>query len=1153
LLPEGYRYCAFISYSHADAAWARWVHHGLETYAIPANLIGRAAPVGTVPARLKPVFRDRDELPAAAELGPQLEAALRDSVALIVLCSPHSAKSRWVNEEVLFFKRLGRAGRVFPLIVGGEPGGGEGRECFPPGVRAILNPDGTISPHQMEPLAADAQPKKDGMSLALLKIIAGLTGLPLDELRQREQQRRQKRLALAASVGLALASAMTVLAVIALQQRQAAVANEHRALVSEDRAKKEADRATTAEGVAVKERDAAQKSERRALASEDLAKKEATRATAAEAVAVKEREATRRALADSQMSLAEAALNAVEPPAMVQALDSVQEDLRDQRWHYLSARRDTAVSALAVPGLAQVGVVVALPGRAGQFVVAGAGGLACVDAYTGTVVMQARTTLPAKAILAVTSDARHAALTSKNSPEIRLFRLADGGQENAIPSPTRSAQRLVFSPDGNSLFVLEDRGDNKTMRGWLVDARDGTVRWSLVGSFVDAVFTPDGRRILTATVNFRRFLILDAETGQTLQARDDVYPASLALSPDGRQLALGLYTGEVALISPATGEITRRGRLHAGLVERVAWTARGHLLTFGAEGKFESGREVLRLWNTANFSAIGTFFGNLPMHSLAPEWDFEPLSGFLVTTGSPPQRWRIMADLEAARVASAAEQGWGVAFPSESVLLARTEYELSPYRVTDPRTPQPVGPPGPGGSVAVAVYPPGGLYALASRITNRPPFKLGLYHLRPNAEPELQREIPLDAWTTRLDFDAAGARIVAVGMNNQPTLVVDMTSGERLLKLPVCERAVFNAAGDRLIAIVPRKRAVDDVEDELVLFDARSGQRLKTVTHHFRLNELVASPDRQLVALGGADKLVHVLDADTLAERWSFRAHDTEISALAFQPGQRALVSAAGDGTAKLWDYETARLRATLFGFDGTPVMAAFSPGGRLLAVESQDHSTRLFDLPKLFEAPEPKPELPLAKVPRATGDWQDLIAALDPVDPVNRNAGWSLANGVLKSPTAPSATAGLTLRADADDTSYQLRLQVRRAAGAEALTLLVPWGERLALFQLDNPSAGGYYTHLGQITGRTGQNGPGVAMGRQILDAVPHVLELTFQVVGPNVRFAATLDGAPLCEWSGALTAFGRVPPPSHPSGAVLVGARGGSWEILEAKLRRL
>jgi hypothetical protein len=37
-LPDGYQYWAFISYSHADAAWAQWLHHELETYRVPKTL-----------------------------------------------------------------------------------------------------------------------------------------------------------------------------------------------------------------------------------------------------------------------------------------------------------------------------------------------------------------------------------------------------------------------------------------------------------------------------------------------------------------------------------------------------------------------------------------------------------------------------------------------------------------------------------------------------------------------------------------------------------------------------------------------------------------------------------------------------------------------------------------------------------------------------------------------------------------------------------------------------------------------------------------------------------------------------------------------------------------------------------------------------------
>ena len=57
----GDRYWAFISYSHRDAAFGRRLHRRLETYALPRRLVGRETAQGTVPKKLAPIFRDREE------------------------------------------------------------------------------------------------------------------------------------------------------------------------------------------------------------------------------------------------------------------------------------------------------------------------------------------------------------------------------------------------------------------------------------------------------------------------------------------------------------------------------------------------------------------------------------------------------------------------------------------------------------------------------------------------------------------------------------------------------------------------------------------------------------------------------------------------------------------------------------------------------------------------------------------------------------------------------------------------------------------------------------------------------------------------------------------------------------------------------------
>jgi tetratricopeptide (TPR) repeat protein len=219
-----HRFRAFISYSHRDTGSVRWLHGALETYRIPRKLLGRETPLGPVPKTLGPIFRDRDELSASPDLSAELRAALAQSLFLIVVCSPASAASRYVNEEVLTFKRLHGEKRVLALIIAGEPGVSQGstssaQECFPPALRFSLAADGSLSDVAAAPIAADLRKAGDGRRLALLKLLSALTGLRLDELAQREAQRRAQRLRLVAGASLAACLFTGGLAIYANVQR----------------------------------------------------------------------------------------------------------------------------------------------------------------------------------------------------------------------------------------------------------------------------------------------------------------------------------------------------------------------------------------------------------------------------------------------------------------------------------------------------------------------------------------------------------------------------------------------------------------------------------------------------------------------------------------------------------------------------------------------------------------------------------------------------------------------------------------------------------------------------------------------------------------------------------------------------------------------
>ena len=196
---SGRRYKAFISYSHADERPAAWLHGALERYRVPRQL---AAKHELQSRRLAPIFRDREELSASTSLSESIESALADSDNLIVICSPAAAASRWVNLEIERFIALGRAARVFCLIVDGED-----EQAFPPALRGAL------------PLAADIRPSGDSRHDAKLKLIAGILGFGFDELKQREQHYRYQRLGLLAGLSATIALTMAVLLAVALAAR----------------------------------------------------------------------------------------------------------------------------------------------------------------------------------------------------------------------------------------------------------------------------------------------------------------------------------------------------------------------------------------------------------------------------------------------------------------------------------------------------------------------------------------------------------------------------------------------------------------------------------------------------------------------------------------------------------------------------------------------------------------------------------------------------------------------------------------------------------------------------------------------------------------------------------------------------------------------
>ncbi len=263
-----HEYAAFISYRHADNIendhqWATWLHHQLEEYDVPEDLIGTLNSRGErIPERIYPVFRDEVSLPTEADLPSAISETLDRSRYLIVLCSPRAVSSRYVCREIVHFKAAGKSNRVIAALLSGEPNASRDPdrpedpsnqntfECFPPPLMYQVDDSGEpLLDRPVEPLAADfrlpgggwgiteptvyrrqliragtSRPEAENLSAqyeekiasAKLKIIAGILGVDLETLTKRDQIYRLRKAREKARRSARVAAGVTLLLVVAI-------------------------------------------------------------------------------------------------------------------------------------------------------------------------------------------------------------------------------------------------------------------------------------------------------------------------------------------------------------------------------------------------------------------------------------------------------------------------------------------------------------------------------------------------------------------------------------------------------------------------------------------------------------------------------------------------------------------------------------------------------------------------------------------------------------------------------------------------------------------------------------------------------------------------------------------------------------------------
>lgn len=192
----GQSYDVFMSYRHRplDEEITRRSFNFLEKYTLPSSLKNSGF------RTIQRVFRDTEELPVSRILTNTIDDALRSADYLVVVCSPSTPESEWIDREVSTFTEMGKACSVYPLLISGSP-----EESFPRALKAIPDISDRVLDARCESGKADAIMKKaEGL---LLRVVAAVAGCSDEKLKKAQAMRASKR---------SLAAGLTAFAVFAL-------------------------------------------------------------------------------------------------------------------------------------------------------------------------------------------------------------------------------------------------------------------------------------------------------------------------------------------------------------------------------------------------------------------------------------------------------------------------------------------------------------------------------------------------------------------------------------------------------------------------------------------------------------------------------------------------------------------------------------------------------------------------------------------------------------------------------------------------------------------------------------------------------------------------------------------------------------------------
>ncbi|MEX0642661.1 MAG: hypothetical protein WD468_08160, partial [Pirellulales bacterium] len=517
--------------------------------------------------------------------------------------------------------------------------------------------------------------------------------------------------------------------------------------------------------------------------------------------------------------------------------------------------------------------------------------------------------------------------SSDYSENVKLWDLTTG-RERATLKPGQDVAGLQFSGDGRVLALV-----GKRVQLWDVVAnREIATLGESEREFVNIAFAPDGNTVVGSGDREVRIWTREGSDWREAPSFDAGYYPPVAISPDGKLLAVGFVSLKLYDLPSRQERIAFQG--HVGLVFAVAFSADGKLLASGGSDR------TVRIWDVATGKQQACIANPGPVYGVA----LVPDASVVAAMGTDKIRVWDVASPKPANVLRRPRPVNAVAYSPDGKTLASNgrggtklwdpveNREIATLAAAPPLNMWPEG---------LAFSPDGNTLAASGAVYGT----IDLWDVIGRKRAVLATDTP----TRQLVFSPDGKSLAqATGYDSAKTIapaaaVWDLAAQQRRYVMPVgqgASSAVAFSPDGKTIALGAQFGVVK-------LFDAHSGRELTTL-QRFELAidwiySLAFSPDGRKLAAGHQVGVVHIWDVATNQLDVTLTGHTDGVRSLALTDGGRTLATASEDRTIRFWDVVTGQERIALKGHDGAVTSLAFGPDGNVLATSSQDGTVRLW------------------------------------------------------------------------------------------------------------------------------------------------------------------------------------------------------------------